>query len=181
MFKIINYITWLIVAILLTLSCSSDAEMQDYFIKHQSDTNFLAIDIPSSVLGDVDNKEMAVDVKEALLSFKKLNVLAFKKTDSNVATFETEKKAVKKIIANKSYKDLMHFKDSANSVIIKYLGSDSSVDQFILFGSSDEKGFVLVRVLGDKMNVNKAFKLFTLAKSGKMDTSKIAVLKNFFN
>lgn len=181
MFKIINYITWLIVALLLTLSCSSDSEMQDYFVKHQSDTNFLAIDIPSSVLGDVDNKELSADVKEALMSFKKLNVLAFKKTVGNATSYETEKETIKKIIANKSYKDLMHFKDSANSVIIKYLGSDTSVDQFILFGSSNEKGFVLVRVLGDKMDVNKAFKLFTLAKSGKMDTTKIAGLKNFFN
>lgn len=181
MFKLINFITWLIVAIVLVVSCSSDAEMQNYFVKHQTDSDFLAIDMPSSMLGDADSKDLPLDVKDALSSFKKLNILAFKKTDLNVNKFEIEKVAINKLLANKSYKDLMHFKDGTNLVTVKYLGSDSSVDQFILFGSSNEKGFVLVRVLGDKMDINKALKLFTLAKSGKIDTSKIAGLKSFFN
>ncbi|NDK19165.1 MAG: DUF4252 domain-containing protein, partial [Zetaproteobacteria bacterium] len=83
MFKIINFITWLIVVIVLIISCSSDAEMQNYFVKHQQDSDFLAIDIPSSILGDVNNKELPLEAKEAIESFKKLNVLALKKTELN--------------------------------------------------------------------------------------------------
>jgi len=181
MFKIINFITWLIVVIVLIISCSSDAEMQNYFVKHQQDSDFLAIDIPSSILGDVNNEELPLEAKEAIESFKKLNVLALKKTELNAPKYETEKIAINKILANKSYKDLMHFKDGTNLVTIKYLGNDTSVDQFILFGSSNDKGLVLVRVLGEKMDANKAFKLFSLARSGKIDTSKIQNLKSFFN
>lgn len=180
MFKIINYLTWLIVVILLTVSCSGDSEMQNYFIDHQDDTNFLALDIPSSVLGDVDSKDLSADVKEAITSFKKLNVLAFKKNDSNANAYETEKESIKKIIADKSYKDLMRYKDGNNMVIVKYLGDDNSVDQFIIFGYANDKGLALVRVLGDKMDVNKAMKIATLARSGKIDTSKLKGLQELF-
>ena len=181
MIKIINYIAWLIVALILTVSCATDSAMQDYFIKHQDDANFLAIDIPSSVLGISENKNMPPDVKEAVNFFKKLNVLAFKKNANNQKAFEKEKSTIKKILSNKSYKDLIKFKDGKNMVIIKYLGTDKSVNQFIVFGYSNDKGLALVRVLGDKMDANKAIKLVMMARSGKINSSKFSDIKNIFN
>jgi len=181
MIKIINYVAWLIVALLLTISCTTDSKMQNYFVKHQDDPNFLAIDIPSSVLGISDNPEMSTDVKEAVNSFKKLNVLAFKKNANNTATYEKEKNTIKKILSNKTYKNLMRFKDGNNMIIIKYLGNDKSVDQFIVFAYSNSKGLALIRVLGDKMDANKAIKLVMMARSGKIDSSKFKDLKKIFN
>jgi len=181
MIKIINYIVWLIVVLILTISCATDSDMQNYFIKHQDDANFLAVDIPSSVLGIAENKDMSPDIKEAVNSFKKLNVLAFKKNANNQVAYEKEKKTIKKILSNKFYKDLMRFKDGKNMVIIKYLGTDKSVNQFIVFGYSNDKGLALVRVLGDKMDANKAIKLVMLARSGKIDSSKFNDIKKIFN
>jgi len=181
MIKIINYMVWVIVAIILTVSCATDSDMQNYFIKHQDDANFLAIDIPASVLGIANTNNMTPDAKEAVNSFKKLNVLAFKKNKNNQAIFEKEKKTIKKILSNKTYKDLMRFKDGKNMVIIKYLGTDKSVNQFIVFGYSNSKGFALVRILGDKMDANKALKLIMMARSGKIDSDKFNDIKKIFN
>jgi Domain of unknown function (DUF4252) len=178
MVKIINYIALLIITLLLAIACTNDSDLQNYFVNHQDDANFVAIDIPSSILGDTD--EVSDDVKEAIHSFKKLNILALKKNESNKEVYEKERSNIKKILAKKQYRDLMRFKDGKNMVIIKYLGTETSVNQIIFFGYANDKGLMLVRVLGDKMDVNKALKLVTLARSGKIDTSKIKALEGMF-
>ncbi len=178
MIKIINYLALLIITILLAVSCSDDSDLQNYFVKHQDDANFIAVDIPSSILGNTDG--VTDEVKEAVQSFKKLNILALKKNDSNQKIYEKERAAIKKMLAKKQYRDLMRFKDGKNMVIIKYLGTEKDVDQIIFFGYANDKGLALVRVLGDKMNVSKAFKLASLARSGKVDTSKIKALEGMF-
>ncbi len=178
MVKIINYIALLIITLLLAIACTNDSDLQNYFVNHQDDANFIAVDIPSSILGDTD--EVSDDIKEAIHSFKKLNILAFKKNESNKEAYEKERANIKKILAKKQYKDLMRFKDGKNMVIVKYLGTETSVNQIIFFGYASDKGLALVRVLGDKMDVKKALKLVTLARSGKIDTSKIKVLEGMF-
>lgn len=175
MVKIINYLALLIIAIILAISCTNDGDLQNYFVNHQDDANFIALDIPSSILGDTN--DVSDEIKEAVQSFKKLNILAFKKNDSNKKEYEKERAAIKKLLAKKQFKDLMRFKDGNNMVIIKYLGTETSVDQLIIFGYANDKGLALVRILGDKMDLKKAFKLVTLARSGKVDTSKIKVLQ----
>ena len=82
MIKFINYIALLIITLILAISCTNDSEMQNYFVKHQDDTNFLAIDLPASLLG-IDTKDVSDEVKDAVNSFKKVNVLALKKNDNN--------------------------------------------------------------------------------------------------
>jgi len=178
MIKIINYLALLIITIILAVSCTNDADLQNYFVNHQDDANFIALDIPSSILGDTNG--VSDEVKEAIHSFKKLNILALKKNDSNKEVYEKERAAIKKILAKKQYKDLMRFKDGKNMVIIKYLGTEESVDQIIFFGYASDKGLALIRVLGDKMDVKKALKVASLARSGKIDTSKIKALEGMF-
>jgi len=175
MIKIINYIALLIIAIILAVACTNDADLQNYFVNHQDDANFIALDIPSSILGDTN--DVSNEVKEAVHSFKKLNILALKLNDGNKDVYKKERTAIKKLLAKKQFKDLMRFKDGNNMVIIKYLGTETSVDQLIIFGYANDKGLALVRILGDKMDIKKAFKLVTLARSGKVDTSKLKVLQ----
>ncbi|MCF6213443.1 MAG: DUF4252 domain-containing protein [Flavobacteriaceae bacterium] len=179
MIKLINYIALLIIALILTFSCTKDSKMQNYFVNHQSDNNFLAIDVPASVLG-IDTKDVSDDVKEAVSSFKKLNILLFKKNEANTADYEKEKTTIKSILTNKQYKDLMRFKDGKTMVVIKYLGTDVSVDQIIIFGYASDKGLALIRVIGDKMDIKKVGKLVMLARSGKIDTSKLKGLRDMF-
>ena len=35
---------------------------------------------------------------------------------------------------------------------ISYLGDDEAIDEVVIYGDSNDKGFLLVRVLGDDMN-----------------------------
>ncbi len=178
MVKIINYLALLIIAIILAVSCTNDSDLQNYFVNHQDDANFIALDIPSSILGDTNG--VSDEVKEAVHSFKKLNVLALKLNDDNRDVYKKERTAIKKMLTKKQFKDLVRFKDNNNMVIIKYLGTETSVDQLIIFGYANDKGLALVRVLGDKMDIKKAFKLVKLARSGKVDTSKIKALEGLF-
>lgn len=38
---------------------------------------------------------------------------------------------------------------------IKYLGDEDAIDEVVVYGDNDEKGFLLVRILGDNMNPAK--------------------------
>lgn len=180
MIKLINYLALLIVTILLAVSCSVDTELQNYFVDRQSDANFMAIDIPASILGIEAQEDVSDDIKEAVNSFKKINILILKKNDTNATVYEKEKTAIKKILSDEHFKDLMRFKDGNTMFVIKYLGDEKSVDQLIVFAYASDKGLALVRVLGDKLDVNKVGKLIALAQSGKIDTSKFKALEGLF-
>lgn len=88
-----------------------------------------------------------------------MNVLAFKKNDSNIAEYEAEKKKVNSILKNDSFIDLMRINDKGRNIVIKYLGDDDSIDEVIVYASDKTQGFALVRVLGDDMKPEKIMKL----------------------
>ncbi len=85
-------------------------------------------------------------------SLKKLNILAFKKTDSNEALYALEKGKVKEIFKNGKFVDLMKLNTSYGKGEVKYLGDEDAIDEVIIYGSSDDKGFAIIRVLGKDMN-----------------------------
>jgi uncharacterized protein DUF4252 len=146
--KIVNS---LLVAVMLVLaSCSSTQSLQEYFVDNSDNPNFLSVDLPVSLL-NMDKVDLNDDQREALYSLKKVNILAFKKSDSNTAEFELEKANVKAILKNGKFIDLMKLNTSYGKGQIKYLGDDEVIDEVIIYGDSDEKGFMLIRVLGNNM------------------------------
>jgi hypothetical protein len=48
---------------------------------------------------------------------------------------------------------------SDGKVQILYIGDDSEIDELIIFGYSFKKGFAVVRVLGDNMQLSKILQL----------------------
>jgi hypothetical protein len=46
----------------------------------------------------------------------------------------------------------MKMNTSYGRATITFLGDDDSIDEVVIYGDSDEKGFMLVRILGDNMN-----------------------------
>lgn len=109
------------------------------------------LDVPTSVL-NLENADLSESQRAALKSLKKLNILAFKKTTENTAAFEIEKANVKAILSNDKFIQLMKMNTSYGKATIKYLGSEDAIDEVIIYGDSDEKGFALIRVLGNDMN-----------------------------
>lgn len=146
--------------VMLLTSCADQHSLQKYYVDNQDNADFISIDIPASVITLKDN--VSAEDQEALKSLKKMNILAFKKNDTNGAEFLSEENKVKSILKNDKYIELMKFKDKGRNVVVKYEGDDNEIDEVVVFASDKEKGFALVRVLGDNM---QPAKIANLAKN----------------
>lgn len=138
------------VVILVVTGCSSTQSLQEYFVDNMENPNFLSVDLPVSLL-NMEKVDLDAEQQEALNSLRKMNVLAFKKNDANTLEFEAEKANVKAILKNEKFIDLMKINTSYGKGVIKYIGDDEMIDEVILYGDNDEKGFMLIRVLGNNM------------------------------
>ncbi|MFT5941483.1 MAG: hypothetical protein ACI9AV_000321 [Sediminicola sp.] len=132
-------------------ACSSNQSIQEYYVDNSNNPNFISIDIPASIL-NLDKAELSPEEKRAIQSLKKLNVLAFKKTAENAAEFKVESAKVNAILKSDKFVELMKLKSSFGNGVVKYLGEDDAIDEVIIFGSNNDQGFALIRVLGDDMN-----------------------------
>lgn len=135
-------------------ACTSTPSLQEYYVHNSENPNFLSVDLPVSLL-NMEKADLNEEQQNALESLRKLNVLAFKKTDTNSADFETEKLNVIAILKSDKFTELMKMNTSYGKATIKYLGDDDAIDEVVIYGDNDEKGFLLVRVLGDDMNPAK--------------------------
>ncbi|SHI70390.1 protein of unknown function [Aquimarina spongiae] len=163
--------------LLVFASCSSETSLQQYFVDHQNDQDFIAVDIPSSLL-DKDEVELSADEKETLESIKKVNFLALKLTDELQGRFEEESAKINKILSSEKYETLMRMGSNGTKATIKFQGNEEEIDEVIVFATNSEKGLALVRVLGDNMKPENIAKL---AKSmDKMDLSAFKkIAENF--
>mgnify|MGYP000108630836 CR=1 FL=1 len=145
-------ITIVIVSFVLILSaCSSTQSLQEYYVDNSDNPNFLKLDIPTSVL-NLSEADLTDAQRDALESFQKLNILAFKKTNQNVSAYTAEKENVKTILKNDKFNELMKISTGMGKASVQYIGDDDAIDEVVIYGSSDDKGFALIRVLGDDMN-----------------------------
>ncbi|AXT59026.1 DUF4252 domain-containing protein [Aquimarina sp. AD10] len=157
-----------LVGLLAFASCNSDQTLQEYFVNHQDDNDFIAVDVPTSLL-DKDEIELSADEKETLESIKKVNFLALKLNDDLRGKFDKETAAIGKILSSDKYETLMKFGSNGTKVELKFQGDEDKIDEVIVFANDQEKGLALIRVLGDNM---KPANIAKLAKSmEKMDLS----------
>lgn len=141
----------LVAGVLLLASCSSQQSLQEYYVDNSENPNFISIDVPASIL-KMDAVDLNPTQKEAVESLRKFNLLAFKKDSENALEFEAEKKKVREILKGDDYVELMKINSKYGKGVIKYLGDEDAIDEVIIYGDSDDKGFALVRVLGKDMN-----------------------------
>ncbi|NHF59372.1 DUF4252 domain-containing protein [Flavobacteriaceae bacterium TP-CH-4] len=132
-------------------ACSSTQSLQEYYVDSTENPNFLSLDLPVSLL-NLEEADLTTEERAALESLRKLNVLAFKKNGSNDAEYKAEKTKVKAILKDEKFNELMRMNTQYGRATIKYLGDDDAVDEVVIYGDSDDKGFLLVRVLGNDMN-----------------------------
>ena len=144
---------WVLVMVLgfIISSCSSEQSLQQYFIASAENPNFMSFDLPSSLL-NLEKAELSETQKKAASSLKKLNILAFQKKEHNTADYEVQKAAIKTILKSSDFSELMKMNTSFGKATIQLKGDDDTIDEIIIYGDNDEKGLILVRVLGDDMN-----------------------------
>ena len=138
-------------AAFLLLGCSSTQSLQEYYIDNAENPNFLALDVPANIV-KLDETSLDETQLAALKSLRKLNILAFRKTEENTEAYTQESAKVREILKNSDFKELMKLNMGSARGTIKYLGEGDAIDEVVIFGDSKEEGFALIRVLGDDMN-----------------------------
>lgn len=164
---------------IVLVSCNNGVTLQRYFVDNQESGNFTSVDLPISIV-NLDESKLTEPQKEAYNSVKRLNFLGYKLDKNNVEAFNTELAKVKAILKDKKYNDLMEFNDKQAKVIVKYLGDDDNADEFVVFASSKDMGFGIVRVLGDHMSPEKMMTLASAMKNSDIDESQLGGIMDFF-
>lgn len=166
-------------AIFLSLwltSCSSEPSLQKYFVENTENKNFIALDISSSIL-NVEQATLSVAQKEALQSFEKMNVLAFKRNPNNTTEFETERTKLNEILKNPKYQQLMKFGSGKEGASVSFVGTDEHIEEFILFANQKETGFAVVRVLGKDMNPIHIMNMVSVLQQSKINLDQLKPLQ----
>ncbi|MBC5863922.1 DUF4252 domain-containing protein [Flavobacterium turcicum] len=157
-------------------SCNNESSLQKYFVEHSEDKNFVALDVSPDIL-NLDASKLSVAQTEALKSFDKMNVLAFKANATNKAEFETERAKVDLILKDKKYQQLMKFGSGKEGASLSFVGTDEHIDEFILYGNKKENGFVVVRVLGKDMNPTDIMTMLSVLQQSKIDMEQLKPLQ----
>ncbi len=165
-----------LLALLTLLSCNSEPSLQKYFVENTDNKDFIALDISPNIL-NLDNAKLSTEQNEALKSFDKMNVLAFKANAKNQAQFETERAKVKAILKNPKYQELMKFGSGKDGASISYVGTDENIEEFVVFANRKENGFAVVRVLGKNMNPNNIMTLMSVLQKSKIDMEQLKPLQ----
>ncbi|MEO5789315.1 MAG: DUF4252 domain-containing protein [Gelidibacter sp.] len=180
MVSLIKNLAGMILLVATLHSCNQGVSLQRYYVDNQEQPNFLSIDVPVSML-NLDIAQLSQEQKDAYKSIQKLNMLAYKVKAGQEMDYETELAKVKTILNDPKYEELMRGGDSeVGQFSIRILGDEDDVEEFILFGNSDDKGFAVVRVLGKDMNPNQIMTLFSALDKANIDDSQLSQFTEFF-
>lgn len=175
----INTIIMALILVVAFTSCNQGETLQSYYVANQETPDFMSIDLPTSFV-QVDKTDFTEVQKEAYKSIDKLNMLLFTAKDSNKETYKVEMDKVKTILADDRYDELFRGSTADGKVVIKYIGDDNSIDELIIFATASDKGFGIVRVLGDNMEPNKIITLGDALKNANFEETQIQEFSNFF-
>ncbi|WP_027067328.1 DUF4252 domain-containing protein [Maribacter sp. Hel_I_7] len=166
-----------LVLVFAVSSCSSEQSIQQYYIASAENPNFMSFDLPSSLL-NLEKANLSESEMEVASSLKKLNILAFQKKPENEADYQAQKAMIKSILKSSDYSELMKMNTSIGKATIQLKGDDDTIDEVIIFGDNDEKGLILVRVLGDNMNPASFVQLIQAMEKSDFDGKGLEQLGN---
>ena len=168
-----------IIGIFLLSSCNDEPSLQKYFVENTENKNFIALDLSPSML-NVDSSKLSTDENEALKSFEKVNILAFKLNDSNKAEFEIERTKLNKILKEEKYQQLMKFGSGKDGASVSFVGETEHIDEFVFYANKKENGFAVVRVMGKDMNPTGIVTLMSVLKNANVDLEQLKPLQQMF-
>lgn len=172
--------TILALASMVFLSCDNKTTLQEYYVENQGNKQFMSLDVPSSLLTGSGSK-LDAEQKATLETIKKVNLMAFPMNEENKATFEEEKGKIMDILQDDKYQTLMKYGGGTRKAELYYLGEEDAIDEFIIFGTDDEKGFGVARVLGDDMEPEALIKLVKSFQEGNLNIQGLESLGAFKN
>jgi Domain of unknown function (DUF4252) len=174
------FIFSLLIVFVLLLSCDDKQSLQEYYIENSEKGDFISIDVPASIL-NLSEVSLTEEQRSAYESVKKLNILAFRLNEGNKTEYEVEKSKVKDILNDTKYQELMTFNNGKQRGTVKFLGTEDAIDEVIIFGSDNKRGFALIRVLGNDMKPGNMVKLMDVMDKADIDGEEFGELKGFFS
>lgn len=150
------------------MSCDNSTSLQEYYVENQDDKQFLALDIPASLLTG-ENSSLDAEQRATLETIRKVNLLAFPKKLENEADYEAEKEKIAEILKNEKYQPLMRYGGGDRKAELFYVGEEDAIDEFIVYGADESKGFGVARVLGNDMEIDALLKLFKSVEKGDLN------------
>jgi hypothetical protein len=162
------------------VSCNNETTLQEYYVENQNNNQYLAFDIPASLLTG-DNSKLTAEQKATLETIKKVNILGFPLKEENQVTYESEKEKLAEILKSDKYQQLMRYGGGTRKAELYFRGEDDAIDELIIFGSDDEKGFGIARVTGDKMNPEALIKLLKSFEKGDLNVAGLPKLEGFLD
>ena len=170
---------FLAICSLILLSCNSEPSLQKYFVENTENNNFIALDVSPSIL-NIDKTKLSAEQNQALQSFDKMNILAFKLNATNQAQFEIERAKVDTILKDVKYQQLMKFGSGKEGASVSFVGSDDHIEEFVLFANKKETGFAVVRILGKDMNPTNIMTMMSVLQSATIDLEQLKPLEDMF-
>ena len=158
------------------ISCKSEPTLQKYFVENTENKNFIALDVSPNIL-NVDKTKLSIAQRDALKSFDKMNVLAFKLNDKNKAEFEIERAKVNLILKDKKYQQLMKFGSGKEGASVSFVGTDEHIEEFVFFANKKENGFAVVRILGKDMNPTGVMTMMSVLQQSNIDLEQLKPLQ----
>lgn len=169
----------LVILSLGLVSCKNETSLQEFYVENQNDKQYLAFDIPASLLTG-ENSRLTPEQKATLETIRKVNILGFPKKAENEAAFQQEQEKLSKILRSDKYNLLMKYGGGNRKAELYYLGKEDAIDELIVFGSDQEKGFGIARVTGDDMNPEALIRLFKAMEKGDLDIQGLQNLNSMF-
>ena len=159
--KLILKMTVILSAMLFAaIACESTPSLQKYYVENKENSEFLSVDLPASIL-QLKDSDVSEDIQQTLETIKKVNFLALQLNEENKELFTAEKEKVRAILKNPKYKQLMRMNVGGGNVSVNYIGEEDAIDEVVIFGADNTKGFAIVRVIGENMNPSEIMKLTT--------------------
>ena len=172
----------LILVLLATIlvSCNNETSLQEFYVENQGNNQYLAFDIPASLLTG-ENSKLTAEQKATLETVKKVNILGFPLKEETKANYEAEKEKLSNILKQDEYQQLLRYGGGTRKAELYYRGKEDAIDELIIFGSDDEKGFGIARVTGDKMNPEAMIRLLKSFEKGELDVAGLPNLGGFLD
>jgi hypothetical protein len=161
------------------IACEKEPSLQKYFVEKTESTDFISVDMSPSIL-NIKPDALSTEQQEALKTFKKMNILAFKINDENKMKFDGERTKVKEILRDEKYQELMKFGSGKEGATVYFVGKDDAIEEFVLYGSQNDNGFAVVRILGDKMNPEDFMTLLSAIQKSDIDMNELKSLEGIF-
>ena len=169
-----------LLSMFLFTSCNSESSLQKYYVEKSESPDFVVLDVAPSIL-NIDKAKLTVEQSQSLASFEKMNILAFKLNETNSVIYGEEKAKVAEILKGKEYNELMRFSNGDGSASVSYIGTDDKIKEFVLFASSDDNGFAVVRILGKDMTPNSVVDMMSIVQSSNLQVDQLKPIQDMFN